>query len=140
MIRSRWIAALGLAGLLTAGCGTGTHTANLPSPFVGEWAGTWSDTGRSDSGAMNFTVAADGTVVGDLEFLSVADTGDLTGTVGFDGRVSGAGDFAVDDITYNGTVTKDNDELVVLFNYTYRGTTYFGSARLTPLSGGGNGS
>lgn len=123
--------------MLTAGCSTGGHTANLPSPFVGEWVGTWTDTGRPDSGAMTFTVAADGTVSGGLEFLSVADTGDLTGTVNFAGRLAGDGDFTVDDITYNGTVTKDDTDLVVLFNYTYRGNNYFGSARLSPVTGGG---
>lgn len=103
----------------------------VPHPFSGNWLGAWEDRGRPDTGSIDWDIALDGTLTGSMSRTTSTDDGDITGTVSRTGEFSGTVDYAANDFTVTGTMTKTDTTVTILFTYTYLGNTYTGSATLT---------
>lgn len=73
--------------LVVMGCGgSGTLT---PSPFAGQWAGTWDQPTLDLDGTANLAIANDGSVAGTVRINQLAVTGTLGGRISNAGQVSG---------------------------------------------------
>ncbi len=85
------IAAASLASLALAGCGGGggsSSPAQATSPFAGNYVGTFTDTGNSQSGTITATVSTDGQVTGSSHNTTLNSDGPFTGSVDNSGNAS----------------------------------------------------
>ena len=96
---------------LVAGCGgSGSGNNSGPSPFAGNWGGTWSDPVNNQSGTLTVTIATNGQATGSI-YNSTLGNGALSGMVSNSGSAN--------------------------YSYAYPGATYTASCTLS-INGSGH--
>lgn len=124
-MRKVGILAIVAAGLII-GCGGAGDTGKLPSLYVGSWTGTWTSPDANDSGAIDFTVANDGSVTGTIANKTASGT--LGGLIDKNGKLTAVGSFASgNNMVIGGAVTMSSGRLSSNFNYVSMGIQYGGS-------------
>lgn len=126
------------AGLyLAAGCG-GTTSLQTPSQWAGIWNGAWKSNDLQRSGNFILTIEDDGDITGTMDDKVLVLTGDVTGTVRFEGDFRASADFGAGMVyALDGRLAKNADQLDMAFRITYQGKEYSGTCRLKRGSGGG---
>lgn len=74
------------ASLGLASC-AGSGVAGPPSPFIGEFAGTWAVSG-GDTGTADLTIVASGHLTGTITDTTLSVTGSITGHIHADGSIT----------------------------------------------------
>ncbi|MCA1596125.1 MAG: hypothetical protein LC772_06840 [Chloroflexi bacterium] len=105
-----------IAGLTSAliaaglwGCGGGGSTPAITnSPFAGHYVGTFNDTTAGQSGTLNITVAADGTIAGTSDNTTAGVNSTITGSVSNAGTDTLVFTFPGGQETASGTVAFDS--------------------------------
>lgn len=113
--------------VLMAGCGgsgSGTSTSVGSNIFTGNYAGTYSTTQASGSGAATVTVNSDGTVTGTV-VDPTSGSGSLSGIVSNLGAASGSLTFPqVGSYSYTGSFVLASKNLTASLDETVNGTVY----------------
>jgi hypothetical protein len=81
---------LSVAGLLV-GCGgsNDNNSPSTPSPYAGQWKGTWVDSISGQAGTLDITVAGQGNVTGSVVNTNIDDKpGAVSGLMGDNGSIS----------------------------------------------------
>ncbi len=83
------ILVLSIATALT-GCGGSTSDGpGAPSPYRGNWSGTWASSGFGGSGTANVNISESGVITGTTTHTASGSVGDVNGTISDDGTVEG---------------------------------------------------
>lgn len=114
-----------LAGLIV-GCGGAGDTGLLPSLYQGAWTGSWNSSDANDTGAISFTITADGSLSGTIS--TKAATGTIAGHVDKTGSLTAIASFtAGGNMVIGGKVTMSSGRISSNFNYVTMGIQYGGS-------------
>lgn len=134
-MKARNLAIALVATCFTTGCDIAGQIGGLPSFYLGDWTGNWTNRVSSNDGTLDIAIAADGTITGNMTRTSDGVTGTITGIVQRNGEFTAAVDFASGtDYGLSGTFTKSGTSLITNFQYVENGTQ-FGTATLTKPSG-----
>lgn len=93
MQRSHWkvlysAAALLGCAIILGGCGGSIGSTILPSPFVGQWNGSWTDASNAQEGEVSLTIAKNGDLAGTTSNTTLATQGSVSGSVHSTGEIS----------------------------------------------------
>lgn len=67
--------------LVVSGCGSSLSSRILPSPFAGQWVGTWTNSSAGENGTMGITIGTGGDLTGTIENETLQASGIVSGKV-----------------------------------------------------------
>lgn len=122
-----------LALLALSGCGGSWGGPPTINPYAGDWSGVWTETVRSETGSLTWTVLGNGALSG--TYTIGADSWDCTGTVSNGGGVNVTLDLAgaPRSIVATGNMTRIGPEILLNLSYRDLGNNrYFVTSTLSP--------
>ena len=120
------IAALTFVALTGCGGSTDSDSNGTPSPFAGNWTGTWNSVSLGQNGTATVNISENGDVAGTTNNTTLGITGTLDGTISEDGTVTGTVQYPGSSATNaNGTWSINGaGHIVGNLNQTVGGTSH----------------